>query len=195
LGLGKIRLQEAIEQTGSIKQAGRSLGMSYRRAWLLVDDMNNCFREPVIETQQGGADGGGTDLTPLGERLIERYRAMETDATAAASKNLHAIQAFVEGLSGIATSNFDQATVANHDRAALILTRDCGRAAGASGSSLRLAVNYWTADEDKILQKMRARGKSAAQVAKRRCARKACRTCSEGLCPARFTPVASEYVK
>jgi molybdenum-dependent DNA-binding transcriptional regulator ModE len=56
---GKIRLLEAIRDTGSITQAGRALGMSYRRAWLLVDDMNNCFREPVIAAQAGGAHGGG----------------------------------------------------------------------------------------------------------------------------------------
>jgi molybdate transport system regulatory protein len=57
LGPGKIRLLEAIDKTGSISEAGRSLGMSYRRAWRLVDDMNYCFRDPVIETQAGGAHG------------------------------------------------------------------------------------------------------------------------------------------
>ena len=67
LGPGKIRLLEAIAKTGSISQAGRKLGMSYRRAWLLVDDMNNCFRDPVIEAQPGGAHGGGAVLTPFGE--------------------------------------------------------------------------------------------------------------------------------
>jgi hypothetical protein len=56
LGPGKIRLLEAIDMSGSITQAGRNLGMSYRRAWLLVDDMNNCFRDPVIEAQPGGAE-------------------------------------------------------------------------------------------------------------------------------------------
>src|SRR6202008_1240794 len=80
LGPGKIRLLEAIAKTGSISQAGRKLGMSYRRAWLLVDDMNNCFRDPVIEAQPGGAHGGGAVLTPFGEKLVERYRAIEADA-------------------------------------------------------------------------------------------------------------------
>jgi molybdate transport repressor ModE-like protein len=65
LGPGKIRLLEAIDKTGSISQAGRSLGMSYRRAWLLVDDMSNSFRDPVIDARQGGAYGGGTTLAPL----------------------------------------------------------------------------------------------------------------------------------
>src|SRR6266568_1164860 len=72
LGPGKIRLLEAIEKTGSISQAGRKLGMSYRRAWLLVDDMNNCFHDPVIEAQPGGAHGGGATLTRFGQQLVER---------------------------------------------------------------------------------------------------------------------------
>jgi molybdenum-dependent DNA-binding transcriptional regulator ModE len=53
LGPGKVRLLEAIRDTGSISQGGRALGMSYRRAWLLVDDLNHCFRQPVIDTQPG----------------------------------------------------------------------------------------------------------------------------------------------
>jgi molybdate transport system regulatory protein len=93
LGPGKIQLLEAINETGSISEAGRSLGMSYRRAWRLVDDMNDCFPAPVIETQAGGAHGGGTTLSPLGEKLIERYHAIEADALAAISKHLHDIKA------------------------------------------------------------------------------------------------------
>src|SRR5271156_3991212 len=92
LGPGKIRLLEAIEKTGSISQAGRQLGMSYRRAWLLVDDMNNCFRDPVIEAQPGGAHGGGATLTAFGQKLVERYRAIEADALVATRKHLHDIE-------------------------------------------------------------------------------------------------------
>ena len=92
LGPGKIRLLEAIEKTGSISQAGRKLGMSYRRAWLLVDDMNNCFRDPVIEAQPGGAHGGGATLTPFGQKLVERYRAIEADALVATRKHLRDIE-------------------------------------------------------------------------------------------------------
>src|SRR5215218_5075280 len=77
LGPGKIRLLEAIATTGSISQAGRSLDMSYRRAWLLVDDMNRCFRVPVVTTQPGGAQGGGAALTLFGKNLIDNYRAIE----------------------------------------------------------------------------------------------------------------------
>jgi molybdate transport system regulatory protein len=93
LGPGKIRLLEAIEKTGSISQAGRVLGMSYRRAWRLVDDMNNCFRDPVVEAHPGGANGGGATLTRFGQRLVERYRAIETDALMATKKHLQRLEA------------------------------------------------------------------------------------------------------
>jgi molybdate transport system regulatory protein len=97
LGPGKIRLLEAIEKTGSISQAGRTLGMSYRRAWLLVDDMNNCFRDPVIAAQPGGAHGGGATLTRFGQQLVERYRAIEADALVATRKHLHDLEAALKG--------------------------------------------------------------------------------------------------
>ena len=93
LGPGKIRLLEAIEKTGSISQAGRKLGMSYRRAWLLVDDMNGCFDDRVIEAQPGGAHGGGATLTSFGQKLIELYRAIEADALVATRKHIHHIEA------------------------------------------------------------------------------------------------------
>jgi molybdate transport system regulatory protein len=92
LGPGKIRLLEAIARTGSISQAGRSLDMSYRRAWLLVDDMNRCFREPVVATRPGGAQGGGATLTAFGQELIAKYRAIETQAMAATAPHLHALE-------------------------------------------------------------------------------------------------------
>jgi molybdate transport system regulatory protein len=92
LGPGKIRLLEAIGKTGSISRAGRALGMSYRRAWLLVDDMNRCFRAPVVATQPGGAKGGGAALTPFGLQLIENYRAIEAQAAAAAMPRLQALE-------------------------------------------------------------------------------------------------------
>jgi molybdate transport system regulatory protein len=92
LGPGKIRLLEAIGKTGSISRAGRSLGMSYRRAWLLIDDMNRCFCAPVVTTQPGGVRGGGAALTPFGRELIENYRAIEARATAAAKFHLRALE-------------------------------------------------------------------------------------------------------
>jgi molybdate transport system regulatory protein len=92
LGPGKIRLLEAVRNSGSISQAGRSLDMSYRRAWLLIDDMNRCFREPVVAAQPGGAQGGGAALTAFGEELIQKYRAIETQATAAAKAQLRDLE-------------------------------------------------------------------------------------------------------
>jgi len=93
LGPGKIRLLEAIASTGSISQAGRQLGMSYRRAWLLVDDMNSCFRDPVIAAQPGGTHGGGATLTAFGQKLVDRYRAIEADTQVTARKYLHDLEA------------------------------------------------------------------------------------------------------
>jgi molybdate transport system regulatory protein len=92
LGPGKIRLLEAIGKSGSISRAGRALGMSYRRAWLLVDDVNRCFRAPVVTTQPGGARGGGAALTPFGAELIEKYRAIEARATTAAKPQLRGLE-------------------------------------------------------------------------------------------------------
>jgi molybdate transport system regulatory protein len=92
IGPGKIRLLEAIRDAGSITQAGIALGMSYRRAWLLVDDMNNCFREPVVAAQAGGSHGGGAALTPFGERLIDQYRAIEAEAHSATAARLHELE-------------------------------------------------------------------------------------------------------
>ena len=88
LGPGKIRLLEAIDRSGSISEAGRSLKMSYRRTWLLVDDMNGCFRGPVVATKPGGAHGGGAELTALGQELIKKYRSIEAEATSAAGPHL-----------------------------------------------------------------------------------------------------------
>ena len=77
IGRGKIQLLCHIRETGSISAAGRAMDMSYRRAWLLVDEMNRLFRTPVVESQRGGRQGGGAALTPFGAALIERYNAME----------------------------------------------------------------------------------------------------------------------
>jgi molybdate transport system regulatory protein len=93
LGPGKIRLLEAIDRTGSISEAGRTLKMSYRRAWLLVDDMNSCFRAPVVATKPGGVHGGGAQLTALGQDVIEKYRSIEAQATAAAKPQLRGLEA------------------------------------------------------------------------------------------------------
>ncbi len=83
IGPGKIRLLELIDETGSISAAGRRLDMSYRHAWILVEELNRCFREPVVTTQTGGRSGGGATVTRFGHALIWHYRTMETRTTGA----------------------------------------------------------------------------------------------------------------
>src|SRR2546430_11324362 len=77
VGPGKVDLLEAIAATGSITAAARRLGMSYRRAWLLVDTMNRCFKNPVVDAETGGKRGGGTRLTAVGAETLQRYRKVE----------------------------------------------------------------------------------------------------------------------
>ena len=91
IGPGKIALLEAIAQTGSITAAGRQLDMSYRRAWLLVDEMNRALRSPAVVTAAGGARGGGTALTAVGEQLIAHYRGIENTARIAAAADISAL--------------------------------------------------------------------------------------------------------
>lgn len=80
IGPGKAALLEAIQDTGSITAAAKRMKMSYARAWQLVDTMNQSFREPVVLASKGGSHGGGTGLTPFGEAVLARYRAMEDKA-------------------------------------------------------------------------------------------------------------------
>jgi molybdate transport system regulatory protein len=91
VGPGKIELLEAIGTTGSITAAARSLGMSYRRAWLLVDTMNRCFRSAVVEAEAGGKRGGGTHLTASGAEVVRRYRRVEAAAAKASKADLIAL--------------------------------------------------------------------------------------------------------
>lgn len=91
LGPGKVGLLEAVDQHGSISAAARSMGMAYRHAWEMIDDMNQCFREPVIETATGGPRGGGAALTEFGRDLIRRFRALERKASHAISSDLAAL--------------------------------------------------------------------------------------------------------
>lgn len=88
IGPGKARLLEEIGRHGSISAAGRALGMSYRRAWLLVDEINRTFHGPAVTTRPGGPGGGGAALTPWGERLIHLYRSMEVAAMGAAAGSI-----------------------------------------------------------------------------------------------------------
>lgn len=93
LGPGKIALMELISKHGSISAAGKEMGMSYRRAWLLVDEINHIFRAPLVETQMGGPGGGGARLTSLGRDVVGRYRAIEGASATASAADLRALKA------------------------------------------------------------------------------------------------------
>jgi molybdate transport system regulatory protein len=86
IGPGKIGLLEGIERCGSLSAAARALGMSYRRAWLLLHNTNEGFREPVVKLSVGGKDGGGTQLTDFGRRLVADYRAFAASVDALAAE-------------------------------------------------------------------------------------------------------------
>lgn len=88
LGPGKAELLQAIKETGSIAAAGRRMGMSYKRAWYLIDTMNAYFREPVVVSVKGGRSGGGARLTATGRAALEGYRRMETKARRATARDL-----------------------------------------------------------------------------------------------------------
>lgn len=84
LGPGKADLLEAIDETASLTAAAKSFGMSYKRGWSLVQELNRDFAEPLVETEKGGAGGGGSArLTKLGRYVLNRYRRMEDDASKA----------------------------------------------------------------------------------------------------------------
>ena len=87
-GPGKARLLELIDREGSIRAADKEMSMSYRHAWLLVQAVEETFGAPVIATSTGGAGGGGAKLTELGKKLLDRYRAIEANATRAAAADL-----------------------------------------------------------------------------------------------------------
>jgi molybdate transport system regulatory protein len=96
IGPGKIALLEEISSSGSISAAARAMDMSYKRAWDLVDDLNRLFGKPLVSARTGGKSGGGAALTPLGQSVVSRFRAIENAAVAAASHQLEALQAEIE---------------------------------------------------------------------------------------------------
>ena len=92
VGPGKVDLLEAIGATGSITAAAKALGMSYRRAWLLVDELNQLFTEPVVSAHHGGVKGGGATLTGQGRRIVALYREAEAKMRSAAQGEIEAIE-------------------------------------------------------------------------------------------------------
>ncbi|PKU22840.1 winged helix-turn-helix domain-containing protein [Telmatospirillum siberiense] len=88
LGPGKTDLLEAIDRTGSISAAARTMDMSYKRAWQLVDEMNRHLDHPVVVAAFGGSHGGGAHLTPFGHELLTRYRRMQTSLETALAEDI-----------------------------------------------------------------------------------------------------------
>jgi molybdate transport system regulatory protein len=88
LGPGKADLLEKIGAAGSISAGAREMGMSYRRAWLLVEEMNAAFVSPLVAASAGGAGGGGAQITPLGQEMLERFRKLQTALDAEAARHI-----------------------------------------------------------------------------------------------------------
>lgn len=99
IGPGKADVLEGIKETGSIAAAGRRMGMSYKRAWLLVETMNRCFCQPLVETSRGGSAKGGAILTATGQEVLKRYRQMEALTAAAIEDELAALRALLVDMS------------------------------------------------------------------------------------------------
>ena len=97
IGPGKVELLEQIATHGSISAGARGMGMSYKQAWLLVEDMNRLFRKPVVVARKGGQRGGGSELTPVGLAIVARYRAIDRAAEAAAAPHIAALRQEIEG--------------------------------------------------------------------------------------------------
>jgi molybdate transport system regulatory protein len=97
LGPGKADLLDHIAETGSIAAAGRAMAMSYRRAWLLVEELNTMFKRPVVTTSKGGTGGGGgARLTATGRDVLMRYRNMEKATARAIARDFAALQRVVQ---------------------------------------------------------------------------------------------------
>ena len=88
IGPGKIALLEAIGETGSLTSAAKSLDMSYRRAWMLLDELNNALKKPAVASVKGGQHGGGSELTDVGRQLVELYRRIDSTATRACAPDI-----------------------------------------------------------------------------------------------------------
>lgn len=99
-GPGKAELLARIGQTGSISAAGRAMGMSYKRAWMLVEEMNAAFTTPLVSSARGGAGGGGAQLTPTGAAVLQLYHAALAKAAAAAAADIDAMARLLAAADG-----------------------------------------------------------------------------------------------
>lgn len=95
IGPGKVRLLEQIDAHGSITAAGKAMGLSYRRAWLMVDEMNKLFASPLVDAKKGGSGGGKTRITETGHKVIALYRTMQQKTTSAATCELDELETLV----------------------------------------------------------------------------------------------------
>ncbi|MEQ8374289.1 MAG: winged helix-turn-helix domain-containing protein [Roseibium aggregatum] len=98
MGPGKAELLERIQRTGSIAAAGREMGMSYKRAWQLVETLNAMFRSPIVERSRGGAKGGGAQITETGLAVLEEYRAIELKARAAGDPHIEKLKTLLSDI-------------------------------------------------------------------------------------------------
>lgn len=98
IGPGKADLLEGIRDTGSISAAGRRMRMSYKRAWQLVEEMNECFRTPLVQSNKGGSGGGGAQLTAAGIDVLGRFRRIEADCEAGTRTDLAALRRRMRGV-------------------------------------------------------------------------------------------------
>lgn len=99
IGPGRADLLEGIARTGSISAAGKAMGMSYKRAWGLVQALNEGFGQPLVTSIRGGAAQGGASLTPLGQEVLTRYRAMQEKTEAAIAEDVAALRALAPDIS------------------------------------------------------------------------------------------------
>jgi molybdate transport system regulatory protein len=96
IGPGRADLLDGIARTGSISAAGKAMGMSYKRAWSLVQALNEGFGKPLVQSSRGGAGQGGASLTPFGQDVLARYRAMEKKAQAAIEADVMALRKLID---------------------------------------------------------------------------------------------------
>lgn len=95
-GPGKAELLQEIRRSGSISQAAKNMNMSYRRAWQLVETMNNSFQSALVETQKGGTHGGGAKVTDFGEKILNQFRQMEQNARQTIEHDFQDISSFLK---------------------------------------------------------------------------------------------------
>ncbi len=96
IGPGKVRLLELVAKTQSLTKAAREMKMSYKRAWQLIDAMNGCFKEPLVESATGGSQGGGSRLSAMGEQVVRLYNAIYARSATASARELRRLHGLLK---------------------------------------------------------------------------------------------------